>query len=979
MKKFTKILALMLALVMVLSVFAACKNSKQEEESDTGSETTAEPETTTKERDNTVKIMDDVQFNSLVEQLNKDPEASKGVTYKLYRDVTFSLTWDPSPSSAYGKLVGPDAISAFPGIKEFYGEFDGQDNTITAVYRVNDDTEVTAVGGFIDKLNGGTVKNLTLNNAYVFDGTGSAKAVGGFVGVVNGEGAVLENITVNSSVYAAHDGAVNVGGVVGAVEAGNFTMTNVTFGGKAGNVGADLVIPSPSTTAVLGQLIGNSGSNTVTVTGCKANGELICNTGATQDNFVGAGSAVTESGSTAAPTNTGIVEMTEYKIYTPEELYAVAAYDDTFEGKTVRLLEDITLNEDGAAEPILWTGLTEFKGTFDGNGRRIFNLHIEAADTENVGFIKVLNGGTVKNLSVFDSTVAYASETVPANVGFIGKAVGGVVEQLYFELDVTATGAAASNVGGIVGKAEGAAKVRDILYNGALVGVTGGKTDAIVADQSAEATVSDVLCYSNSLTLATAGRTNAYKGVQTVELEDIGWGEAIYKYADSTFMSTYAPMPVCVLLSTYLVYEADISWYNEGENEFHISNAEQLLGLSKLAQPTYQMDGENYVLDEYGMKVVETPGKTFKGKTIYIDKDISLNPNWDATTTVSSADVVTLARTPNNPWTPIPCFEGTIDGQGHRINGMYVKTEFISVDGVVFYWGGFITELKNGTITDLIVDNGLAHFLNEEHDEGHSTIRIGGFIAHCLDSTLTDLYVDIDTWVEFIGRCSLSGMINSIDTEHYEKDTSREQVPGAYVGTVKNLVYAGSVGRILVDSNGNKRWNVPTEIDGTYTATGMIGANWTAGSASKIVNFKAENLSMIGTVYMPQISAGGMDHSFVMQDTTSKEYNFGMAVNNFTVYVNGVYGRSWKEANSSNLTEPGQDWCTNVSIGDVAKDQTNKKCDEDATKPNPDDTYTADAWATITIANGAGVATPILLPKTVVDMLNAHPAYAPAS
>ncbi len=949
MKRFNKILAIFLALLMLLSVLVACK---QDKEGDDTSEESSE-ETTEEPKKDITKIINQEQFDALVKSLSENPEQSKGKSYKLFVDVSYANGWDPTSTTKYGKLQTPEEIPAFAGIKEFYGEFDGNGKKITAIYRVNEDTGATAVGGFIDKLNGGTVKNLTIETAFVFDKTASGASVGGFVGVVNGEGAVLENITVNSNVYAANDGAVSVGGVVGSVEAGNFTMNKVTFGGKVGNVGSNLSVDNASAQAVIGQLIGNASDKSVTLTDCAANGDIICNASATKDAYVGAGSAVTNNNPTTTPPEvTGLAEATVYEISTAAELLDAGAYNSNYEGKTIVLKDNINLNEAwvaGTGVPTtVWSGFAEFKGTFDGNGKSISGLYVNSANNGNVGFINVLNGGTVKNLAVMNGEIAYTAEAA-SNVGLIGTVNGGTVDTVYTVLSITVNGDAEANVGGIAGKTEGAAKVSNILFNGS-ISAEGKTVDAVVASQSAESAISEVLCVGD-YALATEGRTNVFKGIQATAPEGTDW--EVTKYP----AETYVPKSIATLMKSFAAIEADISWYDPALTEFTISTPEQLLGLSVLAQNVYGEDGD----DEDTDPDLITAGETFEGKTIKIGADIDLNPNWDATTNVSSANIVTVCGAPLNRWVSIPLFKGKIDGQGHTISGLYSATEFDAPVDNYRYLGGFINELVGGEIRNLIVDNSHAYFTSPS-DYGSSKIRLAGFISRVADSTLDTLYVDMDAWLEFKHRYNMAGMILEFDTAN--TDT------GAYVGTVKNLVYAGSSGRIITDGDGNKSCKVDTAVDGRICVSGMLGVNLYDEDdvGNKVVydiNLMIENVSMIGEMYTPFVSAGGFDNDVVLgYSGTANKYSHGISVNNATIYIGKVFAMNYKQAVTNGEAE--RNFNTNKEMGDTGVDYKNVN----STAPG-DDKYTEENWAYKVIDTGSGADTNALLPKTVVDMLNA--------
>ena len=140
------------------------------------------------------------------------------------------------------------------------------------------------------------------------------------------------------------------------------------------------------------------------------------------------------------------------------------------DGGTVELLGDVTLTT--------WTAVgTEnapFKGTFDGKGHTITGLTISSESSDYVGFIGILDGGTVKNVK-FASVSVSGKDDVGTAVGRIIN--GGTVSGVQV-LGGTVSGA--KRVGGVVGsiKANGtvgdctnAATVTGSVYNvGGIVG-----------------------------------------------------------------------------------------------------------------------------------------------------------------------------------------------------------------------------------------------------------------------------------------------------------------------------------------------------------------------------------------------------------------------------------------------------------------------------------------------------------------------------
>ncbi|MDD6084758.1 MAG: dockerin type I repeat-containing protein [Oscillospiraceae bacterium] len=103
----------------------------------------------------------------------------------------------------------------------------------------------------------------------------------------------------------------------------------------------------------------------------------------------------------------------------------------------------------------------------------------------------------------------------------------------------------------------------------------------------------------------------------------------------------------------------DTSWYSSYENEFHISTPEQFAGVAQIVNS----------------------GNDMSGKTIYLDEDIYLNDiseyeNWGT-------------KFPENIWKAVGisdenCFNGTFNGCGNTIYGLYINSsdyEYIGLFG----------------------------------------------------------------------------------------------------------------------------------------------------------------------------------------------------------------------------------------------------------------------------------------------------------
>lgn len=122
-----------------------------------------------------------------------------------------------------------------------------------------------------------------------------------------------------------------------------------------------------------------------------------------------------------------------------------------------------------------WQPVNEFKGHFDGNGNAIVNIKISGVNQPDVGFFKVLNGATIKNV-VFDGNLTVTGPHSKIG-GVAGKTEGNTkIEKVANNIFVTASGS--TQVGGIVGysvdttieSSYNTAKINGSTYVGGLLG-----------------------------------------------------------------------------------------------------------------------------------------------------------------------------------------------------------------------------------------------------------------------------------------------------------------------------------------------------------------------------------------------------------------------------------------------------------------------------------------------------------------------------
>lgn len=122
------------------------------------------------------------------------------------------------------------------------------------------------------------------------------------------------------------------------------------------------------------------------------------------------------------------------------------------DGGTVELLKNVTLTSNWTT---VGTETEPFKGTFDGKGYTITGLTIPTSGNEYMGFIGMLDGGTVKNVK-FASVSVNGKDDVGTAVGRIIN--GGIVSGVQV-LGGTVSGA--KRVGGVVGSIKASGTVSD--------------------------------------------------------------------------------------------------------------------------------------------------------------------------------------------------------------------------------------------------------------------------------------------------------------------------------------------------------------------------------------------------------------------------------------------------------------------------------------------------------------------------------------
>ena len=213
-------------------------------------------------------------------------------------------------------------------------------------------------------------------------------------------------------------------------------------------------------------------------------------------------------------------ENNPYIITTAEQLAQLATFvnngNETYNDKCYKLGNDISLSayQSGAGWTPIGTGNDGFYGSFDGNGKKITGLYINAPDLDNVGLFRYVTGGaTIKNLGLENVNITarehvgcitaglYNNSTI-TNCYVTGNIVGtygasGIVSTVNTTCNISYCYSACNikgntYVGGIVGNIYGGSKVTNCYTTGDISGTY--RVGGVVAAAYGYATIKNCYC-----------------------------------------------------------------------------------------------------------------------------------------------------------------------------------------------------------------------------------------------------------------------------------------------------------------------------------------------------------------------------------------------------------------------------------------------------------------------------------------------------
>ena len=261
---------------------------------------------------------------------------------------------------------------------------------------------------------------------------------------------------------------------------------------------------------------------------------------------------------------------------------------------------------------------------------------------------------------------------------------------------------------------------------------------------------------------------------------------------------------------------------NADATVYEISTAEQLLGLS-LAM-------ENNNKDQ-----TWTEGKTFK-----LTADIDLNPgvDWAAYKAAQLEGTTYEGVAPVNRWMSLDNFYGSIDGQGHTVNGLWTDNTDAKAGDVAHYavFGGSMYPClqEDGTysnsVKNIVLDNG---YIKNGSKNGRGVAGVAGVIRMLAQEncsyTLENIYVGKNYTVDGRTTQSSNVQIGGVAIGWYNTGNSANPMKINYT----NVVFAGHVeGSTAV-----------TKYDGVFA--GIWRVNEASGKAK--FNIKLTDCAFIGT------------------------------------------------------------------------------------------------------------------------------------
>ena len=266
----------------------------------------------------------------------------------------------------------------------------------------------------------------------------------------------------------------------------------------------------------------------------------------------------------------------------------------------------------------------------------------------------------------------------------------------------------------------------------------------------------------------------------------------------------------------------------------------------------------------------------FDGVTLKLTADIDLNPGWNASVVIGNT--VEFPNVPPVVWTPIQCFKGVLDGNGHVLSGLYVANDVENSKGA---YGGLFHTLDGGTVKNLAITNSL--ILTSNHGAGAKDVHVGGIAGDVnAGSLLEAVYLDAEVWFRSDEHCVLGGALGFANGQY----------------TVDGYVFAGRIGN--TDSQLTANYSTPS---GKKLYLGQL-----IGCQNRIEDRSVSNVLSAGEKH----TGNGQSQTEMMGIDAKKNYScclvgkadqaFLESGENGRLYANWVYHKSFASIIPGNLS-----------------------------------------------------------------------------
>ncbi|MFZ4896511.1 glycoside hydrolase family 97 catalytic domain-containing protein [Plantibacter sp. Mn2098] len=368
-----------------------------------------------------------------------------------------------------------------------------------------------------------------------------------------------------------------------------------------------------------------------------------------------------------------LVRVTTKKIDNPVGHYSIASEADLdllrqHPSSTFDLTKDITLTR-------AWTPVDSFTGELNGNGHTISGLSIST--NGNQAFITE-NDGTIRQLGFSGATSTAGGGS---SAGIVTEANNGTIDQVYV-LNGSLT--SAYRAGMITAQNYGT--VSNTYTAGT---VTGDWESAGIAGwNSGTAAVTN--SYSTAAVTTRNGNAGIVSGVGATVTNDVALGGSVTGN-NTRRVAAGGSLSHNLALNTIQINGKTVSSTSDTDGNGADTTAESLAQQATYAGLGWDF-GSIWAWDATSQrpvlaKVAEVGGST-ASYTITSEADLAQLPQHPNGTFNLTADIFMT-----KPWTPVPSFTGTINGNGHTITGL-------KIDGVTGTGNGFIVDNK-GTIRQL--------------------------------------------------------------------------------------------------------------------------------------------------------------------------------------------------------------------------------------------------------------------------------------